>query len=243
MIAWTGCALLAAILARAMVEGLLKMYPFFYSYIGYVFITSAWALWAFADGSLSYQRFYWVAQFIGLVIGFGVAWELYAQMLAHCPGIRRLARALLVLILAAIVAWSLRGPSIFSASNSAELERNLRTVQAVLLVALIGLVAYYSIPVGRNLRGIAIGYCFFIGTSVLNLSFLSYFGPSFQPWWQRSQPLAYCASLIIWCVTLWSYSPNPVPNDRMQRDYQRFADQTAKSIARLRRYLVDTVTP
>jgi len=45
--------------------------------------------------------------------------------------------------------------------QSLETERDLRIVQAVLLASLITLLAYYAVPMGRNLKGMILGYGFF----------------------------------------------------------------------------------
>ena len=54
------------------------------------------------------------------------------------------------------------------------LERDMRTVQAIVLLTLFALVGYYGIPLGSNVRGIATGYVFLLATSMLNLSLRYY---------------------------------------------------------------------
>ena len=120
----------------------------------------------------------------------------------------------------------------------AELDRNLRTIQAVVLLTLFGLVRHYSIPIGKNMRGIAMGYGFFVATSLLNLSLRVYFGKAFHSVWQLGQPLEYCATAAIWCAMLWSYHPSPAPNDEMERDYQRVSSDAVTAMVRLRSYLL-----
>jgi hypothetical protein len=43
----------------------------------------------------------------------------------------------------------------------------------------------------------------------------------------------------VWCVSLWSYSPNPLPESRskLQLDYEALSEKTLHALARARRYL------
>ena len=99
--------------------------------------------------------------------------------------------------------------------------------------------AYYAIPLGPNVRGIAIGYVFLVATSVLNLSLRYYFGAAFQRIWNYGAPLEFTAALGIWTATLWSYHPNPEPpNQDMERDYEWLSGQAIRAMARLRTHLI-----
>jgi len=44
---------------------------------------------------------------------------------------------------------------------------------------------------------LTLGYGFFIGTSLINLSFRSHFGEKFHLWWLYLQPVSYLATLLI----------------------------------------------
>ena len=85
-----------------------------------------------------------------------------ARAWRRIPGTARLARNVLALVFAVAVgkalAASLRGPLWWPAPTTAELERNLRAVQAFAILGLVILLVAYSIPLGRNLRGIVLGY-------------------------------------------------------------------------------------
>jgi hypothetical protein len=104
---------------------------------------------------------------------------------------------------------------------------------------LFALVVYYAIPVGKNVRGIAIGYVFGIATGVLNLSLRYYFGGAFAPVWKYGRPIEYLVSLVIWLVALWSYQEEPTPpNDNIERDYEWASAQALQAMMRLRRQLI-----
>src|SRR5436853_18645 len=74
-------------------------------------------------------------------------------------------------------------------------ERNVRTIQVVLLASLMALIRYYSVQIGRNLRGLITGYLFFVGFNVLVLGFRSHIGTNFQVQWQYLQQASYLIAL------------------------------------------------
>ena len=123
-------------------------------------------------------------------------------------------------------------------TTSAELERDLRTVQAILLAGIIALIAYYVVATGRNLKGIIFGYSAYIYASVVSLAFGALPGYGLRPGWRLVQPIAYLAALLIWGCTLWSYSPNTAAEteSKIDRDYKLIAEQTRRALSRARSF-------
>jgi hypothetical protein len=157
--------------------------------------------------------------------------------------VARIARTFLWGILGAVVlnvAWNGVSGAVWSVTaTSAQLERDMRTVQALLLAGVIALLAYYVVPTGKNLRGIIFGYSAYIYASVVSLAFGSLPGYGLRAGWRLVQPIAYLAVLIIWCFTLWSYSPNPAQEteSKIERDYKLIAEQTRRAISKARSFL------
>jgi hypothetical protein len=119
------------------------------------------------------------------------------------------------------------------------LERDLRAVQAIVFLILFAVVGYYAIPMGKNVRGIAIGYVFGIATALLNLGLRYYFGESFDRIWRYDRPIAYLAALTIWGVTLWAYQRDPTPpQEDIERDYEWVSGQAVQAMVRLRAHLI-----
>lgn len=158
----------------------------------------------------------------------------------------RAAQTVLLVVLVGIVgktvAVIVNGEVSSASALSALLERDLRAAQAILLLVIVALVAYYRVPIGKNLRGIIVGYGVFICASVVSLTLRAYLGKSFQSWWQYLQPAAYDLTLLIWCASLWSYEANPKPKARLELefDYEAFAAQVSRALARARTYLSRT---
>ncbi len=206
-----GIVLELLLLARGLRTSLVKKYPVFYLYVLFVLLQSVARFWVYHWFPSRYMESYWYTEFLGVIVGSGVLFEIYRKGLAPYPGTARLARNVLALVFAVAVgkalAASLRGPLWWPARTTAELERNLRAVQAFAVLGLVILLVAYSIPLGRNLRGIVLGYALFIATSLANLAALASPGNEFQRVWSYSQQLFYLLVLFIWTVSLWASSP------------------------------------
>jgi hypothetical protein len=99
--------------------------------------------------------------------------------------------------------------------------------------------------VGRNLKGMILGYGFFIGASIVNLTLISHLGDKFQAWWQYLPATTYTVTLVIWCLTLWSYEPNPGPESQVgiERDYELLAARTTSLLVEMRGLLGKAIRP
>ena len=246
---WAPNALKGLLLIRSVKGGLFKRYPLLYVYLGYVLLQSFLRFCVYTFNPSSYQSFYWCTQFLSVAAGYGVIWEIFRQALSQYPGAARMAKnalgAIFLVVVSKVLFNALTGPVLSPATTTAELERNLRAVQAILLLAVVGLLAYYAIPTGRNLKGMILGYGFFIGTSVMSLTLRSYLGDWFQAWWQYLSVTTYFVTLLIWCFTLWSYQPNPQPESEVgiESDYGLLAARTIKLLTQARAHLVRAIRP
>ncbi|MBZ5539113.1 MAG: hypothetical protein LAN61_01195 [Acidobacteriia bacterium] len=249
LIFWT-CNILEAILLLRAVRGrFFAKYSLFYAYLLCVFLQSLARFYILLWHADLYPYFYWYTQFIDMLLGCGILFELYRQGLVHYPGAARMARNVLAFVFAMVIskvlANALSGTGLSPGSIAYDLERNLRMVQSVFLIALFALFYYYAIPLGKNLRGMMLGYGLFLGTSVVNLTFRTQLGSAFQVWWVYLQPLSYVLVLAIWCPALWAYAPMPLPasESKLEYDYQLLSAGTRKRVAMVRSYISKTVLP
>lgn len=246
---WTTNALEAILLGRAVQRKFMKAYPIFYVYLAYVLAESLSRFYVYIWHSASYVNFYWATQFVSVMLGYGVVWEICRQALSRYPGAFRMARKTLmlifVLVIAKVFANVLGGENWTLAQSIAEQERDFRIVQAFLILAIVGLVSYYRIQIGRNLKGLIQGYGFFIGASILNLTFRTVFGAGVQWLWQYLPAVAYMVALLIWSATLWSYEPNPEPQTecRIEQDYESLVRATRRRFRQVRAHVGRTVRP
>lgn len=241
---WTSNLLVCFLLVCAIRGRYFHRYVVFYVYLSWVLLDSLVSFYLYVALPWDYEAYYWNAQFLSVALGYGVIWEIYSQLLADYPGVSRLARSALLAVFVSIVAKTLAETLSGQIGNLADvpaiLERDFRTAQGLLLLILVGLVAYYAIPVGRNLRGMIVGYGVFVAVSIASLALRAELGHIFQSWWHYLQPVAYNGSLLIWCVSLWSYAPSPRPEIRVaiERDYEHLAAETAKALTRIRAYIL-----
>jgi hypothetical protein len=243
-----GVALEGTILARALVVGWFRKCPYFFGYLASVFVQDVFFLAVYIFKFKYYKPIYWYAEFFSLLMGCGVTWEIFRLILGRYPGAGRMARNVLAIVLLGVFskglvdAWN---GGIPWAVTMVELERNLRAIQALSLIVLALLIAYYRVPLGRYAKGIFAGYGIFIATMVVTLTLRASIGQAFQAAWVFVQPHCYAASLGIWCVSLWSEERSPVEQSqsKIEEDYQSLALLTRRSLVQAREFLGKTIRP
>jgi hypothetical protein len=237
---WSADVLEILLLARGVLGRLWFRYPIFYAYLLFVLLQSparfvAYRWWY----EVWYSRVYWTTEYIAFGMGCLVVFEIYRVALAEYPGTAKMARTtlLLLFVLALVKAgtaiWN--NPDLLSETTALQVEKALRTVQAISIVALVTVFASYSIPFGRNLRGIFLGYALFVGMRVMTLHFVSEVGRGF---WFYAYSASYLGALGLWIGHLWSYQPateaDCIP---MQREYQMIATATQRRLQEALGYL------
>jgi hypothetical protein len=248
LIWWGSIALETLLLVRGLWGKIAKHYPVFYTYIGFVLVQSLLRFFVYQWEPGLYSYVYWITEMLGVIAGCAVVFELCAVALAAYPGTARMGRKLL-----AIVFLLVFGNAVLAASNdlrtlfanSADLERAVRAVQAVTILALVVLFLFYAIPFGKNLRGILIGYGLFVGMSTIQLTFVSAVGDHPNKFWSYLHPVSYDIALGVWVAHLWSYCANPEPRTAvpLEEQYQRVAAATSQRLREARGYLERAVRP
>jgi len=246
---WSGIALEALLLIRGLRGKLLSRYPVFYSYILFVWLQSLLRFSVDRWRPQLYSSVYWITEWLGILVGCGVVFEICRVGLAAYSGTARMARNLLALVFvlaftkAIVETWN--DPHWWLIATAMDLEHALRAVQSLAIVALVVLFLFYSIPFGRNLRGVLLGYGLFIAESIIWLTFVSAGGEKFREFWLYVHPAFYFIVLGIWALHLWSYAPNPQPKRavRLEEQYQRMAAATSRQLREGRGYLAKLVRP
>jgi hypothetical protein len=241
---WWSCIILETLLlVRGFREKLLRQYPIFYAYIACVLLQSLLRFYVNRWHEPFYRPVYWATEFLGLVIGCGIVFEVYRVGLAAYQGTARVTRKVLAfLFLVAFVkalADAARDPSWWTVTTALGTERALRTAQGLAIAALVALFLFYSIPFGRNLRGILLGYALFIGERLVCLTFVSNPGTRFYDFWNAAYSASYVTVLFLWTVYLWSSRVIPVPKASVDlaQEYQFIAAATRRRLQETRGYL------
>jgi hypothetical protein len=245
---WSSIALEILLLVRAFRGRLAAHYPIFYIYLSFVLSQDLLRFVVYRWEPRHYSTVYWTTEFLGVIAGCAVMFEICRVSLAAYPGTARLARNLLAIgfVLACTNAA-------LAASNDAHrwiatcvnLERDVRIVQALTILALVAIFLLYAIPFGRNLRGILTGYGLFIGLSVVQLAFVSEMGNVSSKILAYLHPVSYAIALSVWVGHLWSYRSNPEPERAFafEQQYARVAAATRYRLREARGYLEKAVHP
>ena len=242
-LAGVGVFVESLILYRAFVTGSVRKYAFFCVYIACVLLVDVSRDVVYLLDGRGYLQFYFVTEFLSLLVGYGVVLEVTRKSLEAYPGAERLSRHLIISIFLAIFGYvsckALVSAGWSPANSLMELERDLRGVQALVILSVVALLFYYRIEIGRNLRGIILGYGMYIASLVIGLALRSYGGGRLDLATRTAQPYTYLLCLLIWLVALWSYAPNPVRDAsmRLEVDYETLVGRTRGMLGTMRQLL------
>jgi hypothetical protein len=240
--AWVSGALELALLLRSVRIGTLRVYPFFFAYLASTLTGVAVPVISIV-APRSYPEWYWPIQFLTLTFGCGIIFEILNHVLRFYPGPQKLAAALAIIAFCGAtflgVFFSIMSTGWAVTEVMVVLERDLRTVQALLLVGILLLISYYGIPVGKNMRGMISGYGIYVGTSLFALAAGAYAGTRLEKIWIFAPVAAFITSLAVWLTALWTYHPDPIPGDSIQieADYEALASHTRRALSATRSYL------
>jgi hypothetical protein len=234
---WCGILLEALILFRAFRAKLFSRYPNFYIYVlslflsdGLLYVVSVWK-------PALYAKWVWYPGFLILLLGCGIVLEIFRHALSLYAGVEKFARIGGFAVSGCVFCFAVLYP-LFAPNGSVahglyvRLQRDFLTVQAILLFGLLQLISHYGISIGRNLKGMILGYGQAIGVTLIALALRAYVGRAFEPAWNLIQQLSYLAALVIWLVGLWSYCANPVPEATIgvEEDYEALAARTRNMV-------------
>jgi hypothetical protein len=246
LIWWVAILMESLLLFRGLRGKLVSKYPFFYTYIASVLISDVGLFFVYTG---PYAKWRLLSTLVILVLGYGIILEIFTHVLAPYPGAERFARITGLIVFGLVFSFALIYPFVtpetLQGSSTVELVRNFRMVQAIFLFTIFGVVSYYRIPLGRNLKGMIFGYGLCLGVSLMALALRSYLGLRFDAAWVIVQPFSFDVSLFVWVATLWSYHPNPTadPAIGVEADYDMFAERTKGTIGAMRSHIGKAARP
>jgi hypothetical protein len=238
-----GISLESLILFRSFRSKMFGSYPLFYAYIVYVLSSEISRLVIYRYRPSLYAHWWWGTQFLSLLVGYFIIFDIFEKSLAAYEGVKRFARIVGIVVFGGVVALTtfqlVARNHFLQGLTSVEVERNLRGAEIILLGGILMLVAYYRIPIGRNLKGIIVGYGAYVATVVMSNAAWSYMGESSRAAISAVQSEIYLAALMVWTVTLWTYRENAVPSkpDELNEDYQMMVAKTKKALHDMRSHL------
>lgn len=245
---WATILLELLILVRTLRNGILRTQPVFTGYLACVCAKSICVFVVYKTRPSAYAYWYWGWEFVCVLAGYALVMELLEKSFASHEGLRRLARNTGLTVLVLIVGFTasqLIFGRLSAGRTSAEVERNLRSAELILLAAIIIVIRYYGIPIGRNVKGVVLGYGLVVAAIVVDNTLQSYVGARFQAVFSFVRSYSYLIALLIWIAALWSYDPNPVPEGPTQppADYGSQAKMIKTALGGMRENLGKSVRP
>lgn len=234
------------LIARSLRGDYFRRYPIFYSYISFVLLQSVARFTIYHIRPDWYASVYWFTEFVAIIAGCSVVFEFCRLGLRSYPGVAKMARAGLIaaflFTFSKVLFTAAAGAEGWTPALTFQLERDIRFVQIVATAILIAIVLLYRIPMSRNLKGIVLGYGFYLGTVVTNLTFLGAFGERVQSAASRIQASSYLVTLLIWTVTLWSYDPVLNHATVEAKSYSSICEETKEQLAQSKN-AVESILP
>lgn len=237
---WIGIGLEAGLLICALVARMLAKYPYFYAYILCIFLADLARFYAYTRHPSDFRNVYWSTQFLTIAMAYGVMLEVLRHVLKRYPGAARFVDPLLWLSFMSVVTYitykSLSVKNWSAAQTGFKLERDLRTVQAFVILGILLIVSYYGIELGRNLKGMILGYGAYLGIHIMELAGQTYMGARYDAAWRAVSAYLAFTPMTIWLATLWSYHPPPAEavSTQPESDYESLARRTKSMIGSIR---------
>ncbi len=254
---WLGQLTLETLLfVHLLLNRFFTRHPYFFTYLTVVWVASVveWIIYHWVPAH--YTGVYWVSELLTVLAGFLVIWEIVRQTLLPFPAIRQLtswsmlALVLIILLVNVAVALMILIANVFPGPSGSGrwtdlvygLERWLYLLQAALLAAILLAVRRYSLPLGRNVAGLLLGFGLFASLTVTSVASLALAHIDLTRW-GHLYAATYLVTLLVWCVTLWEYAPNPLPvrSDNLEQDYARLNAAITAALVQVRTGLRKTV--
>jgi hypothetical protein len=244
LILYSSIVLELLLVVRGFRERLTSRYPAFYCYIAFVLLQDPICFFVYKSVHSLYTPVYWTAEFLCVLVSCGIVFEIYQVGLAAYPGTARMARKVLGLVFAiALLKVLVSDPRWWMEASAKNVEGTLRAVQGGAIIALVVLFLFYSVPLGRNLRGITLGYGLYICWSVICLTFASSTVGKTHVLLSYLYPASYPLLLLVWLGYLWSYRDSPMPQSavHLALEYQQVAAVTQRRLHDARGQLAKVV--
>lgn len=194
---------------------LLSQFPLFYSYILYMFLSSAVCNVIYLAANSHFNRAVWFRVLLSFVAEFAVLIEISDHIFSPFTILRRLGRVLAAGLCALFSLFYILPPILSSRPwDIAVLTFGQETAisKAVILVAILVTARYFRLPLGKNIMGLTMGFAFYLTVSIVTFTAALYFGQQlFEHMLSILWPWSYDLCLFVWAATLWRYEAVQYP--------------------------------
>jgi hypothetical protein len=162
-----------------------------------------------------FAEVYWRAETISLFFRFFVIWEFFRgafprDSILHDIALKSLMTVeVVVLPFILLLTWHQAPASQhYHPPLSPIFEQYLSLAQAFLLLVPAGIAWYYGAPLGRNMRGLGLGFGIYLPVCSINFGALQVFR-AFFPYGRFLAPTAYVGMIAVWLWAFWDYRASP----------------------------------
>ncbi len=203
----------ATLLLRGRQGKIAHRFPFFYSYIAFLFLSSAVLLPIYLFWPSHYTEAFWFRFMIQLVAEILV--EISDQIFSPYLAVRRLGR-LLTISLSVTFALVYIFPSLVQAQLAStialdvvqDVVKRAALAKAIILVSLLATTRKFRLRLGQNVSGIILGFLSYLAVTVINLAVFENYGVALSAKsFSLIGQLGYAISLLIWTIALWREEP------------------------------------
>lgn len=165
----------------------------------------------YVSASPHYAQVAWFRLLMSILIEFAVLVEISDHVFHPYPAIRRLGRFLALAISTVFFAVCVL-PSLLESHRASlillDFVKRTSLTKAVALLSLLAAGHYYRLRLGRNISGMALGVCVYLGINIINFALAGVYGAArYAQTLGIVWPLSYTLALAIWTVALWRYHP------------------------------------
>jgi len=205
-ILWAVTTIVEVLLLVQLIRGkLLRSYPFFSGYVACVILQSVGL--ALVHRSAEFDRvtewnIAWGSQGVVALARSLALIELIQKILAQYSGIWALARRLLVSVGIGVVAYDLvwsKGMSQWLILNGV---RGLELAMAAVIVTMLAFARYYRLPIHMLHRTLAVGFCLYSASYVIDYSLLEKLLQKYPDYWNFLGILTFLASVLVWLIAV-----------------------------------------
>lgn len=163
-----------------------------------------------------YRIVFWRAEAITIVLWVLVTWEIVRHAFPAPLASKRFSPLWLVgfpVAASAIVVIVNRLGIILTGTNGfyMDLERIASGAHAISVLVVLILAQRYSVPLGRNVWGMSLGFGMFLSINLINFAAYGLVA-DYLPTWVFTNLTNHVFLLGTWTWAMWSYAPNPLPS-------------------------------
>ena len=182
--------------------------PWFFAYTIFQIVRTAIS-WSLRHAVPHYFYFYWIAEFVSIVVGLAVIYEVFRVIVKQHEAVHRtgflLYRWIAVALLSVATVTAATAPGMDSSriiEGILTLERGVRIIQAGLLFFLFAFASYLGLSWRSYVFGIALGFGMFATIDLVLVGIRAHVGPAADEFYVWLKPVAYNCTALVWAIYL-----------------------------------------